>query len=152
ELDAVASALHVEEPTRSWLPRFGQRARFEIGTQQLRISTFTAGATGRPIEVHVLFTGSWLLTVHAGLGSAIDRVHRVYGTFGGEIASNAALGLLVVLNDFIASFHPVLDQLEQALFELEDQVLRTPHEAQLQRLSALQQQLSSLHRLWEPQR
>ena len=76
----------------------------------------------------------------------------MYGTFGGEIASNPALGLLIVLDDFIASFHPVLDQVEQAVYELEDQVLRTAREAQLQQLSALRQQLSSLHRLWEPQR
>ena len=152
ELRAVASVLRLEEPTRSWLPRFGQRARFEMGAKQVRISTFTAGATGGPVEVHVLFTRSWLLTVRAGVGSAMDRAHRVYGTFGGEIASNPALGLLIVLDDFIASFHPVLDQVEQAVAELEDQVLQTPREAQLQQLSALRQQLSSLHRLWEPQR
>ena len=152
QLRAVASVLRLEEPTRSWLPRFGQRARFEMGAKQVRISTFTAGATGGPVEVHVLFTRSWLLTVRAGVGSAMDRAHSVYGTFGGEIASNPALGLLIVLDDFIASFHPVLDQVEQAVYELEDQVLRTPREAQLQQLSALRQQLSSLHRLWEPQR
>ena len=76
----------------------------------------------------------------------------MYGTFRNEIASNPALGLLIVLDDFIASFHPILDQAEQALYELEDQILRTPREAQLQQLSTLRQQLSSLHRLWEPQR
>jgi len=152
QLRAVASVLRLEEPTRSWLPRFGQRARFEMGATQVRISTFTAGATGAPVEVHVLFTQSWLLTVRAGVGSAMDRAHGVYGTFGGEIASNPALGLLIVLDDFIASFHPVLDKVEQAVYELEDQVLRTPREAQLQQLSILRQQLSSLHRVWEPQR
>src|SRR5262249_36147940 len=61
-------------------------------------------------------------------------------------------GLLIVLDDFIASFHPILDQAEQTLYELEDEILRTPREAQLQQLSTLRQQLSSLHRLWEPQR
>jgi len=152
ELRAVASALHLEEPTRSWLPRFGQRARFEMGAHQVRISTFTAGLTGGPVEVHVLFTPSWLLTVRSGAGSTMDRAHGVYRTFGSEIESNPALGLLIALDDFIASFHPVLDQVEQALYQLEDQVLRTPREAQLQELSVLQQQLSSLHRLWEPQR
>jgi|SRR5262249_45131703 len=68
-----------------WLPRFGQRARFELGPQQVRISTFTAGATGAPVEVHVLFTHAWLLTVRAGAGNAMDRVHRVFGTFRNEI-------------------------------------------------------------------
>src|SRR5262252_9905538 len=46
ELRLVASALRLDEPTSTWLPRFGQRARFELGPQQVRISTFTAGATG----------------------------------------------------------------------------------------------------------
>jgi Mg2+ and Co2+ transporter CorA len=71
--------------------------------------------------VHVLFTHAWLLTVRAAAGNAMDRVHRVYGTFREEIASNPALGLLIVLDDFIASFHPILDQAEQALYELEDE-------------------------------
>src|SRR2546427_11493506 len=48
QLGAVASVLRLEEPTRSWLPRFGQRARFEMGAKQVRISTFTAGGDGRP--------------------------------------------------------------------------------------------------------
>ena len=152
ELGAVASALRLEEPMRSWLPRFGQRARFEMGAHQVRISTFTASGTGRQVEVHVLYTHAWLLTVRAGVGSAMDRAHRVYGTFSVEIASNSTLALLIVLDDFIASFHPVLDQVEQTLYELEDQILRAPREAHLQQLSALQQQLSALHRLWEPQR
>jgi Mg2+ and Co2+ transporter CorA len=92
--------------------------------------------------VHVLFTHAWLLTVRAGAGNAMDRVHRVFGTFRNEIAANPALGLLIVLDDFIASFHPILDHAEQVLYELEDQILRTPREAQLQQLSTLRHQLT----------
>src|SRR5262249_19134252 len=87
ELQAVATVLRLGDPTRSWLPRFGQRARFEMGPQ-VRISTFTAGATGSPVEVHVLYTASWLLTVRADVGTVAGRAHAVYGTFGGDIASN----------------------------------------------------------------
>src|SRR2546422_6988328 len=56
QLGAVASVLRLEEPTRSWLPRFGQRARFEMGAKQVRISTFTAGSTVVRGEVAGLFT------------------------------------------------------------------------------------------------
>src|SRR2546425_9311780 len=86
QLGAVASVLRLEEPTRSWLPRFGQRARFEMGAKQVRISTFTAGAARRPGEVHVPFTPASLLTLRAGGGGAMECAHRGYGTFGGEDA------------------------------------------------------------------
>src|SRR5262249_28674417 len=40
ELQTVTSVLQTAEPASSWLPRFGQRARFEVDGQQIRISTF----------------------------------------------------------------------------------------------------------------
>src|SRR5262245_29332513 len=119
ELRLVAFALRLDAPTSTWLPRFGPRARFELGPHQARLSTFTPGASGGAVVVHELCTPAWPLTVRAGAGNAMDRVHRVYGTFRNEIASNPALGLLIVLDDFIASFHPILDQAEQALYQLE---------------------------------
>jgi Mg2+ and Co2+ transporter CorA len=54
ELQTVASVLQIAEPASSWLPRFGQRARFEVDEQQIRISTFAPGVSGLPIEGHIL--------------------------------------------------------------------------------------------------
>ncbi len=48
ELQTVTSVLQIAEPASSWLPRFGQRARFEVDGQQIRISTFAAGVSGLP--------------------------------------------------------------------------------------------------------
>src|SRR5258705_4184228 len=73
QLGAVASVLRLEEPTRSWLPRFGQRARFEMGAKQVRISTFTAVGTGGPGRGHGPFTPSLLLASSAGGGSSLAR-------------------------------------------------------------------------------
>ena|SRR5215831_11558664 len=53
ELQTVTAMLHIAEPASSWLPRFGQRARFEVDGQQIRISTFAAGVAGVPIEGHI---------------------------------------------------------------------------------------------------
>src|SRR5262245_11272328 len=80
ELQTVSSVLHIAEPVSSWLPRFGQRARFEVDGEQIqiRISTFAAGVSGLPIEAHVLYTRSWLLTVHAGATNTYGaRAHHV---------------------------------------------------------------------------
>jgi len=152
ELQRVTSLLDIPEPARSWLPRFGQRARFEVDGEQIRISTFAAGSSGLPIEGHVLYTRSWLLTVHAGATNTMERARNVYRGFTNKLPFNHASALLIVLSEFIASFDLSLEQADEVLGALEDQVLRAPKEAHLQQLSGLRKQLSSLHRLWEPQR
>ena len=151
ELQTVTSVLKIAEPASSWLPRFGQRARFEVDGGQIRISTFAAGVSGLPIEGHVLYTRSWLLTVHTGATDSMDRARKMYTVLTDKIAFNRALGLLIVLSEFIASFDLLLEQTDELLGVLEDQVLRDPKEAQLQQLSGLRKQLWPLHRLWAPQ-
>ena len=151
ELQTVTAMLHIAEPARSWLPRFGQRARFEVDGQQIRISTFAADVSGVPIEEHILYTQSWLLTVHAGATTTMERARNMYRVFTAKIASNHAAGLLMVLSECIASFDPWLEQADALLGALEDQVLRAPKAAQLQQLSGLRKQLGALHRLWAPQ-
>jgi magnesium transporter len=150
ELQTVSSVLQIAEPVSSWLPRFGQRARFEVDGQQIRISTFAAGVSGLPIEAHILYTRSWLLTVHAGATNTMERARSMYRVFSDKIAFNHALALPIVLSEFFASFDPFLEQADELLGALEEQVLRAPREAQLQQLSGLRKQLWSLHRLWEP--
>src|SRR5271157_4120697 len=60
ELQSVATALKLSESISSWLPRFGQRARLEAGTELTRISTWGVGDSGQIIEVHIIHRQSWL--------------------------------------------------------------------------------------------
>jgi hypothetical protein len=59
ELRLVASALCLDEPTSTWPPRFGQRARFELGPQRVRISNVhrgsdrCAGRGARPLHARL---------------------------------------------------------------------------------------------------
>ncbi|MGO9107062.1 MAG: magnesium transporter CorA family protein [Dissulfurispiraceae bacterium] len=150
EIQSVAAALHLSEQMSSWLPRFGQRARLELGKEQIRISTWGVGASGMPIEVHVLFSQSWLLTVHAGGGSSMDRARGIYRNVVPTIEARHS-GLLVILTELMASFDPLLERLDESLYALEEQVIRAPTEAQIEQLARLRKQLWSLHRIWEPQ-
>ena len=150
ELQSVATALHLSEPMSSWLPRFGQRARLEADRQQIRISTWVIGASGLPIEVHVLFTQSWLLTVHAGGGSSMDRARSIYRNVV-DTSEAKRLGLFIIMTELLASFDPLVEHLDELLYALEEQVIRAPTEAQIEQLVRLRKQLWSLHRIWEPQ-
>jgi len=151
ELQLIATALNLTEPVSSWLPRFGQRARLEAGRRQIRISTWGVGVSGIPIEIHVLYTQSWLLTVHAGGGSAMDRARGIYRNVVQTIEAKHFWGLFIVLTELVASFDPLLERLDELLNALEEQVIQAPKEAQIEQLVRLRKQLLSLHRIWEPQ-
>jgi magnesium transporter len=152
ELQLVASALHLSEAMSSWLPRFGQRARLEASRQHIRISTWGVGASGLPIEVHVLSTQECLLTVHAGCGSSMDRARSIYYWDAVETTEAQHLGLLIIiLTELMASFDPLLERLDELLYALEEQVIQAPTETQIEQLVRLRKQLWSLHRIWEPQ-
>ena len=51
----------------------------------------------------------------------------------------------------MASFDPLLEHLDELLHSLEEQVLQSPTEEQIEQLVKLRKQLWSLHRIWEPQ-
>jgi Mg2+ and Co2+ transporter CorA len=151
ELQLVATAFHLSEPVSSWLPRFGQRARLEADRQQMRISTWGVGASGLPIEVHVLFTQSWLLTVHVNSISSIDRARGIYRNVAEAIEAQHFLGLVIILTELMVGFDPLIEHLDELLYTLEGQVIQAPTEAQIEQLVSLRKQLWSLHRIWEPQ-
>ena len=150
ELQAVAAALHISEPTLSWLPRFGQRARLEVTRQQTRISTWGVGASGLPIEVHVLFTPSWILSVHEGVGGLMDRARSLYNSIVPKIGTRHFLGLLIILIELLESFDPLLERLDESLYALEGQIIQAPKGAQIEQLVGLRKRLWELHRFWEP--
>ncbi len=150
ELELAAAALHLSEPLSSWLPRFGQRARLEAGRQQIRISTWGVGASGLPIEVHVLFTQSWLLTVHAGCGISMDRARLIYRNVV-DMVEARYLGLHIILTELMAGFDPLIEHLDELLYALEEQIIQAPTEPQIEQLVRLRKQLWTLHRIWEPQ-
>jgi len=151
EIAAAATALNISEPILSWLPRFGQRPRFEVDEDQIRISTFAASASGQPVEAHFLYTKSRLLTVHSGIGHTMDRARTLISGITARVALGPVAVALLILNELMYSFDPVLEAADGLLNDLEDQVLRVPREEQLLKLSALRKQMWSLHRLWEPQ-
>jgi Mg2+ and Co2+ transporter CorA len=151
EIQRVAAALRIAEPTSSWLPRFGQRPRFEVDAKSVRISTFAATGSGLPTEGHFLYTPSWLLTVHVAAGDSMERARTIFKAFPAGIVPGHAEMLLLILSEFMSSFDLLLDVTDESLSALEDEVLRKPKVALLQQLSVLRKRMWSFHRLWEPQ-
>jgi magnesium transporter len=153
ELKTVASALRIDEETGAFLARFGKRARVEVAKQRIRLSTWTVEGADRLSEVHVLFApSSWLLTVGTGAGPTMDRARSVLKLFAESESFDWRIAIIIVLNELLAGFGPLLEQYDDWLDKLEMQILQSPKKALLQELSVLRQQLLAVHRVLVPYR
>jgi magnesium transporter len=104
-----------------------------------------------PIEVHCFFSAHWLITVHKGerelFADLRDRdAHRLRRFEQG-------LGILyLVLDSLVDSFFPQLSELDEAIDQLEDDILENAGPEQLQQAIAMKRQLVQLRKLVHPQR
>jgi len=103
-----------------------------------------------PIEVHCFFSAHWLITVHKGerelFADLRDRdAHRLRRFEQG-------LGILyLVLDSLVDSFFPQLSELDEAIDQLEDDILENAGPEQLQQAIAMKRQLVQLRKLVHPQ-
>jgi Mg2+ and Co2+ transporter CorA len=153
DLGNVAAALGIDPETALWLARPGKRARVEVDRQRVRISTWSIGRDGRPCMVLALNEASaWLLTVHTGAGSAMDRARRFFGVLPEDQPVDWRRTIFVVLNELLAGFEPVIEQCDESLDALETRIFESPRPELLRELSGMRQQLVTLHRALVPHR
>ncbi len=150
EIAALASALQLDATLSSWLPRFGQSARFEASAQYLRISIWAETGSSEVVEGHLLYSPSWLITVFDGDAARMDEARLRFSELAGMIASHPGYALVLVLNELVTGFYPRLQRVDELLDRLEDQIFFDPAAGQLMSLADLRRELSSLHRLLVP--
>lgn len=154
ELKTIASALRIDDDTKAWLPRFGKRApaRIDMEKQRVRISAWTVEDSGRLSEVHVLYApSSWLLTAHIGAGLPMDRARGILKRFMERELFDWRIAI-IVLNELLAGFEPLMEHCSEGLDKLEMQIMQAPKKALLDELSLLRQQLLAVHRVMVPHR
>ena len=105
------------------------------------------------LEMHIFLLPHSLVTVHRGECPAladvyprIDRHHSI-----GDTSAEMSL-LYMIVDSLIDTFFPVLSQFDDRIDELEDDILRTPTEAQLGVLFDMKRSLITLRKVVTPQR
>jgi len=71
--EPLLRALGLDDPTIGWLQRFGQACRMQIG-DGLRVVTWLIGSLGELLEVHLLCTPQFAVTVWTGDPHLLDDV------------------------------------------------------------------------------
>jgi magnesium transporter len=102
-----------------------------------------------PIEVRMLISGSYIVTVH---GEACEHLDRLRDHFERGVQGGEAFVVYKVLDALADSFFPALAAVDEEIDEVEDAIVSHADERQLQRIFELKRELVGLRRIATPQR
>jgi magnesium transporter len=135
------------------LQKRGQRPKLDRYGDQMLLVFYGARTIGHEapavIEVHLVVSGSWVVTVRADGCSALDELRRRLPTDQTQGEQFVVYRILDTLTD---TFFPVLEAIDDAIDELEDAIVLGPDDEQLQRVFHLKRSLVTLRRIITPQR
>jgi magnesium transporter len=134
---------------------FGQRPKLDRYEDHMLIVFYGAHSPAHEadepdlIEVHVLVSGDWVVTVRRKPCDGLDALRTRLGENGNHNEQFVVYRILDALTD---TFFPVLESIDDAIDELEDAIVVKPDDEQLQRLFHLKRRLVTLRRIVTPQR
>ena len=139
------------EDTLEW----NQRPKVDVYGDHLLMVFYTARFQGdmsgdlvHPVEIHVYVSGGFVITVRREESLELDVLHDVLIPEGTEEEDYL---VYKVLDGLVEGFIPVLDEVSEAIDELETEVLARTRRHQLQRIYRLKQGVQQLQRLAGPQ-
>ena len=154
QLDGLAKRFGWHQLAVEDTRNFGQRPKLDsYGDQMLLV--FYGAVQDDPaepvklIEVHLLVSGNWVVTVRRKPCTELDALRKRLREDAGQSEQFVVYRILDVLTD---TFFPVLSAIDDAIDELEDAIVLSPDDAQLQRLFHLKRRLVTLRRIVTPQR
>jgi magnesium transporter len=101
------------------------------------------------IEVHLMISGSWVVTVRRAPSAELEELRR---RFAEDPTRDEAFVVYRICDTLTDTFFPVLEQIDDAIDELEDAIVLQPTDEQLQRVFHLKRRLVVLRRVVTPQR
>jgi magnesium transporter len=135
--------------------KFKQRPRFDDYDDFVYLVARGADPTDNgQAEVHCFWTDRYIVTVHRDDCPAIHSVHDRMEKHH-VAASNASPQIVIVyliMNALVDGFFPVLNDFDDKIDALEDDILKTPTEAQLGELFDMKRSLMNMRKVIAPQR
>jgi magnesium transporter len=100
-------------------------------------------------EVHLFISGQYLITIHRRPLAALDQQRE---QLDGQMLHSEQFLLYRVLDTLTDSFFPRLSEIDDEIDTLEDAVLASPTDQQLDRLFSIKRQLVAMRKVVTPQR
>jgi magnesium transporter len=142
---AVEDMQHLRQ--RPKLDRYGDQML--IVFYGARTSEARADEEPELVEVHMMVSGGWVVTVRRRRCEELDALHR---RIAAGPSRDEELVVYKICDALTDTFFPVLEQIDDAIDELEDAIVLRPTDEQLQRVFRLKRKLVVLRRVITPQR
>ena len=153
ELSQLGELLHLHPLTIEDVSTFSERPKREHYEGYVSLVIYGVDeqvAAGQHLlrEVHLLISGDWVVTLHPTPFAVLDalrvRVRR-------ESLREQRL-IFEILDTVLSSYVPVLDRVDDAIDEVEQDVIEQPREESLQRIYSLKRDLIAMRRVVTPMR
>jgi magnesium transporter len=133
-----------------------QRPKLDRYDDQMLIVFYGAHATEaladdtpHLVEVHIMVSGSWVVTVRHRRCPELEELRR---RIAAEPSRHEELVVYRIFDALTDTFFPVLEKIDDAIDELEDVIVLRPTDEQLQQVFRLKRRLVVLRRVITPQR
>jgi magnesium transporter len=154
EIKQLGQLLKLHPLTLADISTFSERPKREHYDGYVSLVVYGVDATadaGQSLlrEVHMLISGSWVVTLHPSPFSAIDDLQKKLepAPFPGEMAQ-----VYRILDAVLSTFVPVLDRVDDQIDDIEQAVIEQPREESLQQIFALKRDLIAMRRVITPMR
>jgi len=138
------------------MQHFGQRPKLDRYEEQMLLVFYGVRSTADPVdeeprlvEVHVMVSGGWVVTVRRERCTELDELRR---RVAADASRDEELVVYRIFDALTDTFFPVLEAVDDAIDALEDAIVLKPDDEQLQRLFRLKRRLVVLRRVITPQR
>ncbi|MDX6689142.1 MAG: magnesium transporter [Solirubrobacteraceae bacterium] len=133
---------------------FDQRPKIEEYDTYVFLVVFGADpgtVSGQPLlrEVHVIISGSFVVTLHRPPFAALQELRARYET---HTARSEQFIVYKILDAVITTFLPVLARIDEDIDEIQDAIIEQPTDESLQRIFALKRDLVAMRRVVTPLR
>jgi Mg2+ and Co2+ transporter CorA len=114
----ILNELGLEPTDNAWALRFGQTGRMTIGRQILRAATWLAGPSGDLLEVHLLSTQRYVLTIWSGDASILDEIRQQFAERVGGLEQSPYHAAGILLQLLLGTLDHVIRDLDLGLDDL----------------------------------
>ena len=147
---SLLDGLALDEAESGWALRFGQAGRMQISRGKLRAVTWMATPTGALIEVHVLCTQQFILSIWQGEGIELDDIRQQFGERAGVLEKSIYQAAAILLQLLLSTLDHAIRDLDQGLdqlrLELDSDAGTVDFTAASRRLRRLQSAMSNFNR------
>ena len=154
QLSRLGELLHLHPLTIEDVSTFSERPKREHYDGYVSLVVYGVdeqAAAGERLlrEVHLLISGDWVVTLHPTPFSVLDTLRARVEK---EPPARERALIIDILDTVLTSYVPVLDRIDDAIDDIEQDVIAQPREQALQQIFSLKRDLIAMRRVLTPMR